>query len=145
MRMRTRMPCLLRHPIEETMELEIVDAHMHLWTPQTHPWVTKAAKEGGHPAGSFGKQLKRDRSLHSPRGREGAFLHDTTWPLLLHVHAPISSTGGDLRAGWVQQGYPRLQCDPERARGGSLAGRSCRRNKVGVACVYQFGSRSILN
>lgn len=42
--------------IEDTMELEIVDAHMHLWTPQTHPWVTKAAREGGHPAGSFGKQ-----------------------------------------------------------------------------------------
>ena len=41
-----------------TMDLEIVDAHMHLWTPQTHPWVTKVAKEGGHPAGSFGKRLK---------------------------------------------------------------------------------------
>lgn len=38
------------------MDLEIFDAHMHLWTPQTHPWVSKAAKEGGHPAGSFGKQ-----------------------------------------------------------------------------------------
>lgn len=38
------------------MDLEIVDAHMHLWTPQTHPWVSKAATEGGHPAGSFGKQ-----------------------------------------------------------------------------------------
>ena len=35
--------------------MEIVDAHMHFWTPQTHPWVTKAAREGGHPAGSFGK------------------------------------------------------------------------------------------
>lgn len=54
-------------------QLEIVDAHMHLWTPQTHPWVTKAAKEGGHPAGSFGKQLERDRGEHSlaPQGLEG--------------------------------------------------------------------------
>ena len=33
------------------MDVEIVDAHMHLWTPQTHPWVSKAAKDGGHPAG----------------------------------------------------------------------------------------------
>ena len=37
------------------MDVEIIDAHMHLWTPQTHPWVSKAAKEAGHPAGSFGK------------------------------------------------------------------------------------------
>ena len=60
--------------IEDTMELEIVDAHMHLWTPQTHPWVTKAAREGGHPAGSFGKQWERDRSIPFTAregGREG--------------------------------------------------------------------------
>ena len=69
------------------MELEIVDAHMHLWTPQTHPWVTKAATEGGHPAGSFGKQLERDRSVHSPRGRKGGVPSSCTtptWPLLMH-------------------------------------------------------------
>ena len=34
--------------------LEIVDAHMHLWTPTTHPWVEKV-KGGGHPAGNFGE------------------------------------------------------------------------------------------
>ena len=34
--------------------LEIVDAHMHLWTPTTHPWVEKV-RRGGHPAGNFGK------------------------------------------------------------------------------------------
>ena len=35
-------------------QLEIVDAHMHLWTPETHPWTEKV-KDGGHPAGKFGK------------------------------------------------------------------------------------------
>ena len=35
--------------------LEIVDAHMHLWTPDTHPWVDKV-RGGGHPAGKFGKR-----------------------------------------------------------------------------------------
>ena len=34
--------------------MEIVDAHMHLWTPETHPWVVKV-KDGGHPVGKFGK------------------------------------------------------------------------------------------
>lgn len=34
--------------------LEIVDAHMHLWSPATHPWVQKV-RDGGHPAGKFGK------------------------------------------------------------------------------------------
>ena len=34
--------------------LEIVDAHMHLWSPTTHPWLEKV-KDGGHPAGKFGK------------------------------------------------------------------------------------------
>ena len=34
--------------------LEIVDAHMHLWTPTTHPWVEKV-RGGGHPAGNFGE------------------------------------------------------------------------------------------
>ena len=33
--------------------LEIVDAHMHLWSPQTHPWIEKV-RDGGHPAGKFG-------------------------------------------------------------------------------------------
>jgi predicted TIM-barrel fold metal-dependent hydrolase len=32
--------------------MEIVDCHMHLWTPQTHPWVLNV-KDGGHPAGPF--------------------------------------------------------------------------------------------
>lgn len=32
---------------------EIVDTHMHLWTPSTHPWVEKV-RDGGHPAGKFG-------------------------------------------------------------------------------------------
>ena len=36
--------------------IEIVDAHMHLWTPETHPWVRDAAK-GGHPAGNFGRSV----------------------------------------------------------------------------------------
>ena len=34
--------------------MEIVDAHMHFWTPETHPWVAKV-KDGGHPAGAFGE------------------------------------------------------------------------------------------
>ena len=34
--------------------MEIVDAHMHLWTPETHPWVAKMKNEG-HPAGPFGE------------------------------------------------------------------------------------------
>ena len=34
--------------------MEIVDTHMHLWTPETHPWVVKV-KDGGHPVGKFGK------------------------------------------------------------------------------------------
>ena len=39
----------------ETMyrSMEIVDGHMHLWTPDTHPWLN-AVKNGGHPAGDFG-------------------------------------------------------------------------------------------
>jgi predicted TIM-barrel fold metal-dependent hydrolase len=32
--------------------VEIVDAHMHLWSPHTHPWLENF-KEGGHPAGKF--------------------------------------------------------------------------------------------
>ena len=32
--------------------MEIVDAHMHLWTPETHPWLL-GVKDGGHPAGKF--------------------------------------------------------------------------------------------
>lgn len=35
------------------MDLEIVDSHVHFWSPQTHPWLTKAAEKGGYPAGSF--------------------------------------------------------------------------------------------
>ena len=38
--------------------LEIVDAHMHLWTPETHPWVM-GVKDGGHPAGKFGKLAEK--------------------------------------------------------------------------------------
>eukprot|EP00731_Ephydatia_muelleri_P030628 Em0022g142a len=32
--------------------MEIVDAHMHLWTPATHPWL-ESVRNGGHPAGKF--------------------------------------------------------------------------------------------
>ena len=43
------------HVAEGGMDgLEIVDAHMHLWTPTTHPWVEKV-RGGGHPAGNFGE------------------------------------------------------------------------------------------
>ncbi len=35
-------------------KMEIVDGHMHLWTPETHPWLDKV-RHGGHPAGNFGK------------------------------------------------------------------------------------------
>ena len=38
---------------EEGKPTEIVDAHMHLWSPATHPWVGKV-RNGGHPAGKFG-------------------------------------------------------------------------------------------
>ena len=34
------------------MTMEVVDAHMHLWTPETHKWVAQV-KDGGHPAGPF--------------------------------------------------------------------------------------------
>ena len=34
--------------------MEIVDTHFHLWTTKTHPWIVKV-KDGGHPAGKFGK------------------------------------------------------------------------------------------
>ena len=33
--------------------LEIVDAHVHFWSPQTHPWLVPAAQKGGFPARSF--------------------------------------------------------------------------------------------
>lgn len=39
-------------PVGES-DMEIVDAHMHLWTPETHPWLL-GVKDGGHPAGKFG-------------------------------------------------------------------------------------------
>ena len=35
--------------------MEIVDAHMHFWTPATHPWL-EDIKDGSHPAGKFGKK-----------------------------------------------------------------------------------------
>ena len=35
------------------MDLEIVDSHVHFWSPQTHPWLVEAAKKGGAPLGSF--------------------------------------------------------------------------------------------
>ena len=38
---------------DQQVKQEIVDAHMHLWSPSTHPWVEKV-KDGGHPAGKFG-------------------------------------------------------------------------------------------
>ena len=37
--------------------MEIVDAHMHLWTLTTHPWLEKV-QQGGHPAGKFGRLMK---------------------------------------------------------------------------------------
>ncbi len=37
--------------------MEIIDTHMHLWTPETHPWVLDF-KDGGHPAGKWGKIAK---------------------------------------------------------------------------------------
>ena len=39
---------------KKIIKMEIVDAHMHLWSPDTHPWVANA-KDGGHPAGKFGE------------------------------------------------------------------------------------------
>lgn len=39
--------------MEEPME--IVDAHMHLWSTETHPWL-ETVRHGGHPAGKFGKR-----------------------------------------------------------------------------------------
>ena len=35
--------------------MEVVDAHMHLWTTKTHKWVAEV-KNGGHPAGPFGER-----------------------------------------------------------------------------------------
>ena len=37
---------------------EIVDAHMHLWSPETRPWLEDLRKEG-HPAGKFGEALSQ--------------------------------------------------------------------------------------
>ena len=44
--------------------MEIVDAHMHLWSPETHPWVEKA-RDGGHPAGKFGETRPQCRVFRS--------------------------------------------------------------------------------
>ena len=44
--------------------MEIVDAHMHLWSPETHPWVEKA-RDGGHPAGKFGEIRPQCRVFRS--------------------------------------------------------------------------------
>ena len=38
------------------MELDIVDSHVHFWSPQTHPWLVPAAEKGGFPAESFKAQ-----------------------------------------------------------------------------------------
>lgn len=38
--------------------MEIVDTHFHLWTAKTHPWIVKV-KDGGHPAGKFGKHFAK--------------------------------------------------------------------------------------
>ena len=38
--------------------MEIVDSHFHLWTAKTHPWIVKV-KDGGHPAGKFGKYFTK--------------------------------------------------------------------------------------
>ena len=35
------------------MDLEIIDPHVHFWSPQIHPWLVEAAKKGGAPLGSF--------------------------------------------------------------------------------------------
>ena len=35
--------------------MEIIDGHMHMWTPATHLWLD-GVRDGGHPAGNFGKQ-----------------------------------------------------------------------------------------
>lgn len=40
----------------QVREMEVIDAHMHLWTPETHPWLLDV-KDGGHPAGKFGMPL----------------------------------------------------------------------------------------
>ena len=43
--------------------MEIVDAHMHLWTTETHQWVAEA-KNTGHYAGPFGmRALLRSRGV----------------------------------------------------------------------------------
>ena len=36
--------------------MEVIDGHMHLWSPETHPWLEKV-RNGGHPAGKFGELL----------------------------------------------------------------------------------------
>ena len=41
--------------------MEIVDAHMHLWTPATHPWL-ESVRNRGHPAGKFGEQVNPARN-----------------------------------------------------------------------------------
>lgn len=46
--------------------MEVVDAHMHLWTSETHPWLLKV-KDGGHPAGSFGRSQVASTALEPCR------------------------------------------------------------------------------
>ena len=54
--------------------LEIVDAHMHLWTPTTHPWVEKV-RGGGHPAGNFGEcHLHPNIGVGRGRGQRSSYI-----------------------------------------------------------------------
>ena len=35
------------------MDVEIVDSHVHFWSPETHPWLTSQGSKGIFPAESF--------------------------------------------------------------------------------------------
>lgn len=80
--------------------MEIVDAHMHLWSPVTHPWVQKV-RDGGHPAGKFGNTASKP---HTPLYRFYATyrprFHVPARPLPARrgrvQHLSFSSRGGGL-------------------------------------------------
>ena len=63
---------------------EIVDAHMHLWSPKTHPWLHSM----NHPAGSLGRILCRGLERHWLAGA-----------------VPHCRACGHVPAGWLSEGY----------------------------------------
>ena len=94
---------------------EIVDAHMHLWSPETRPWLEDLRKKG-HPAGKFGEALSQAK---------------------LATDVTFCRVRGYLSTGGVLERRERIQCDSCGARRGCLAWRSSGRNKVICVFIHQ--------